>query len=117
MRTLTALLLCLPTLGWAQTQIPDYQVWDYELPPEIYQDPDRERCARYFNYLRSGDPDEIVWDSPVGPVTFRFFREGGQIPDQAMVWDVPEGYTVLPNIIELKENETDVFCITEYLGS
>jgi len=108
-------IILFPTLAWAQFYS-DTTEYTFALP-EITQDPEDERCALYTNRFQTPSGDEEVWDSPVGPVTFKFFRGEAEAPDQVMVWDVPEGYVVLPNTITLDEYEQDYFCLVEYTGS
>jgi hypothetical protein len=88
------------------------------MPPfqEIYQDPDDPLCAIYVNHFQRPLSDEEVWDSPAGPVSFKFFRGEADIPDQVVAWDVPEGYAVLPYTLTREEHETGQFCIVEYVG-
>ena len=84
--------------------------------PEITQDPNDPLCAIYVNHFQAPQGDEEVWDSPAGPVTFKFFRGEANIPDQVVAWDVPEGYAILPYTLTREEHETGQFCIVEYLG-
>lgn len=81
--------------------------------------PHRERpeCVVYENhYTPMNHPEMETWHSPRGPVEFKFFRQAGDIPDKAMVWDLPEGVAVLPFVMELEEEETGVFCLVEFKG-
>lgn len=84
--------------------------------PEILQDPERENCAIYVNHFQAPAGDIEVWNSPAGPVTFKFIRGEAYLTDQVIVWDVPDGHTVLPYTHTLEEHERDFFCIVEYLG-
>lgn len=85
--------------------------------PEITPDPERENCVKYSNILQYSPYDTEVWNSPFGDVVFKFFRGNYKEPDQVMVWEMPEGVTVIPNTHYLEEGEHDYFCIVEYEGS
>jgi len=85
--------------------------------PEITQDPERSNCALYTNRFQQTIGDEEVWESPHGPVVFKFYRGDAREPDQVMVWDMPKGYSVIPNTHYLEEEESDYFCIEPFLGS